>query len=301
MNNIPILFIVFNRPDVTAKVWAEIKKAKPKKLYVACDGSRGKQDEDNCTKVRKIVKNVDWDCDVSYLFQSKNLGCGKAVSYAITWFFKNEELGIILEDDCVPNQSFFSFCEELLLKYKNESRVMCISGSNFQQEHSKETTYYFSRYPSSWGWATWRRAWEKYDFEMKSWTGNLNNMNFDKLEAEYFGDLFDSIKGKDFTWDFQWAYCCLINNGLIVVPEVNLISNIGFSSNATHTKNVNDIRSNIPVFSIGKIVHPKEIIVDLKKDKYDFNHNFIGWKKRLLYIFPKPIRRLIRSIREILK
>lgn len=238
----PVLFIIFNRPDTTATVFEKIRQMKPAKLYVAADGARaGKAGEEElCRKTRAIIDTVDWPCEVKKLYRTANLGCGKAVSGAINWLFENEETGIILEDDCLPNDSFFTFCDTLLHKYGNDERVMMISGTNYIFEDiSQQADYYLCRYYSVWGWATWRRAWQLYDFEMKSWPRlkaeryleyTLNNNRM----AEIYTEMFNAIDQKQIdTWDLQWAYACLANGGLCATASTNLIKNIG--AVGTHT------------------------------------------------------------------
>jgi len=168
----PILFLVFNRPDTTKIVFDEIKKSQPKKLFIAADGPRNGnyEDTENCEIVREIVTGVDWDCDVHTLFRKKNLGCKHAISGALDWFFSNVEDGIILEDDTLPHPKFFRFCEELIARYRNQKNIIAISGDNFQHGKRRgENSYYFSKYVHIWGWATWKRAWELYDVNMKEW------------------------------------------------------------------------------------------------------------------------------------
>src|SRR5258708_3549575 len=172
--NTPILFLIFNRPFPTRRVFAEIRKARPAKLFVAADGPRPDKPEDleTCRETREIIKDIDWPCEVQTLFRDKNLGCGVAVSGAITWFFQNVEQGIILEDDCLPDPSFFPFCTELLERYKDDERILLISGNFLQQKNKKfmvKASYYGTLIPHLWGWASWRRAWAKYDFNLTKW------------------------------------------------------------------------------------------------------------------------------------
>lgn len=170
--NVPILFIIFNRPETTKAVFHEIRKNQPFQLFVAADGPRREifEDIENCRKVREIIQLIDWECNVQTLFRDENLGCKIAVSSAIDWFFSQVDEGIILEDDCLPDQSFFPFCQELLEKYRYDAKIMMIGGSNFQFNKNKfEYSYYFSRYFHIWGWASWKRAWQFYDVEMKAW------------------------------------------------------------------------------------------------------------------------------------
>ena len=243
--NTPILLAAFNRPELARKVFREIKEVRPSKLYFAVDGPRAgiPSDHGQCIKTRDIIKEVDWDCKLYTNFRDKNLGCKAAVSSAIDWFFKNEERGIILEDDTLPDQSFFRFCEELLERYEDDKRVMVISGDNFQfGRRFTEHSYYFSRYPHNWGWASWRRAWNHYDVQMKLWpkvrdSGLLRGIIENKKEVSYWGNIFEkAYKGEVDTWDFQWVFACWIQSGLSVLPAVNLVSNIGFGDSGTHTK-----------------------------------------------------------------
>ena len=181
MIDTPLLFIIFNRPDVTLRVFNELKKQKPKYLFIAADGPRAgfEDDIDKCKRVREVVLNeIDWDCEVKTLFRDLNLGCGHAVSGAIDWFFENVEKGIILEDDCLPNKSFFYFCENLLESYKENDEVFAISGANFQDKKIGKASYFFSKYLYVWGWATWRRAWENYDFDLSG----LENFKKEKID-----------------------------------------------------------------------------------------------------------------------
>ena len=210
----PILFLIFNRPDSTQKVFDQIRKAKPKYFYIASDGPRSNKPDDIvlCDTTRNIVlNNIDWDCKITTRFQSANQGCGKHVSGAISWFFQNVEQGIILEDDCVPSTSFFEFCDELLYKYADNKKIYMIGGSNFQRKSYQES-YYFSAYGHIWGWATWRRAWQHYDFTLKSisdqsFRNNLSHYFSDQREKNYWYEVFKKMKTNPVdTWDYQWNF-----------------------------------------------------------------------------------------------
>lgn len=263
----PVLFLVFNRLDTTQRVFEQIKKAKPPRLYIGADGARDTK-EGELAKVEEIrqyiLNNIDWECEVKTLFRDKNLGCKKAVSSAITWFFEHEPQGIILEDDCLPVQSFFWFCEEMLNHYKDDKRVWHISGDNFQNGVKRgDGSYYFSRYPHIWGWATWADRWQEYDVDLKSLEefGNQNMIVdiFDNpSEQRFWLQTFKEVKeGKIDTWDYQWSYCSFVNNGLCILPNVNMISNIGFGENATHTHDLESEMANIESKEIDfPIVHP---------------------------------------------
>lgn len=268
---IPVLFLIFNRPDTTQQVFNEIRKTRPNKLFIAADGPRKNNSNDAllCQQTRDIVNLIDWDCEVHTLFREENLGCKFAVSSAIDWFFSHVEEGIILEDDCLPDQSFFPFCQELLERYRDDERIMMISGDNFQFGRKRDDySYYFSRYAHIWGWATWRRGWKHYDRDMKLWPevkrGNwLFDILLDRKIVNYWEKIFDqSFNGEINTWDYQWVFSCWIQNGLSIIPDVNLVTNIGFGDRSTHTK-VDTPFSNMPVEKMRfPIIHPPFIIRD---------------------------------------
>jgi len=273
--NVPLLFLIFNRPDTTQQVFDEIRKAQPAQLFVAADGPRKNQVADHqlCKKTREIIHQVDWDCKVFTRFQDENLGCKHAVSSAIAWFFSNVEEGIILEDDCIPDQSFFRFCQELLEKYRDDERIMMVSGNNFQfGKRRTNYSYYFSKYFHIWGWATWKRAWNYYDVDMKSWPkikdGRwLIDILKDKNAEKFWEKIFENTyRGTINTWDFQWVFSCWIQNGLAILPNVNLVKNIGFDGNATHTKGKNK-QANLSVNSIHfPLKNPEFVIADTEAD-----------------------------------
>lgn len=277
--NTAILFLVFNRPDTTKQVFEAIRQAKPPRLYVAADGPRKdrKDEVERVAKVREIATAVDWPCEVKTLFRDKNLGCKHAVSGAITWFFEQEEQGIILEDDCLPDDSFFRFCEELLFKYKNEDQIMTISGDNFQHKRRTENSYYFSKYMHCWGWASWRRAWVKYDLKMREWE-QLKKENFlsdlftSKSEQLYWNNIYDHVINKEIdTWDYQWQYSIWKENGVNILPEVNLVSNIGFGEGGTHTGGRDSDSANLKTERLDfPLRHPSQIIPHQKADHYTF-------------------------------
>lgn len=239
-----VLFLIFNRPDTTKEVFEAIRRAKPPRLYVAADGPRDEKsgEGEKCERVRRIATKVDWDCEIKTLFREQNLGCKMAVSSAIDWFFDHVHEGIILEDDCLPSQSFFWFCQELLERYRDDKRVMTISGNNFYKGPNLSSySYYFSRYPLIWGWATWKEAWEAFDPNMSLWPkirdqGNLK-YGFEHLKTgKYWEKIFQEVyDNKIDTWDYAWTFASWINNGLSILPNVNLVSNIGFGMDATHT------------------------------------------------------------------
>ncbi len=242
--NTAVLFLVFNRPDTTSQVFETIRQAKPPRLYVASDGAREGQEgeREKVDAVRKIATNVDWPCEVKTLFRKENLGCKYAPIEGISWFFEHEDQGIILEDDCVPSQSFFRFCEESLNKYRNDLRVWHVSGTNaFPKSFAPfKSSYNFSYYGSIWGWATWRNRWEHFDSELVHPQGSgLWRYALSIFEKEECPELrlaqFERIVNGLDAWDYQWFYTRAVNSGLSIVPSVNLVENIGFGEDATHT------------------------------------------------------------------
>jgi len=312
--NTPVLFLVFNRPSTTAKVFDKIRQAKPPRLYIAGDGARkgNKEDKEKIIKVRKIITKIDWPCEIKTLFRDKNLGCKKSVVSAITWFFNHEEQGIILEDDCVPNLVFFNFCEILLDRYADNEKVYLISGNNFQNGKWRgKASYYFSKYPHIWGWATWRRAWSEYQANVPSWSNRKNSKEWLKLtpnknERNYWYDIFKKIQsGKIDTWDYFWMASIWDKHGLAATPNVNLVSNIGFGEDSTHTKKKNSLESNVLTKSLGQIIHPSIIESNTDADNYDFEWTFGGrnlkFPRNLLFLPFRTFNYILRNIYKFLK
>lgn len=310
----PVLLIAFNRPDFTSIVFETIRKYKPKKLYIAVNAPRkDRQDEvQRCKQVRNIVKSVDWDCEVHTLFRKDHLRLKLSVSGAIDWFFKNEERGIILEDDIVPESSFYFFCEELLERYKDDSRIGMISGDNFGFGYKRgEKSYYFSRYTHIWGWASWRRAWKDYDIDMKDYEkfvdqDRLSDVFQDPRERDFWKLAFGKVAYEDFeTWDYQWVYCNLKNNRLNIMPSINLIKNIGFGETAAHTTETNSPYANMQVQSLSfPLKHPDFIVRDIWSDEFSvktflppYKHPFVIFIARLhpRRVFNK-VKRMISGI-----
>ena len=299
-----VLFLVFNRLDTTKDVFQAIRQAKPPRLYIAGDGARADNDSDgrNVKAVRDyIMQNIDWGCEVKTLFRDSNLGCKYAVSGAITWFFENEENGIVLEDDCLPSQSFFWFCEELLESYKNDMRVWHISGNNFQENIQRgDASYYFSQYNHIWGWASWANRWSMYDVEMKSFElfdsqKKIYSVFGAKDIQNYWLSIFRKVYlGQIDTWDYQWTYTVLANSGLSILPNKNLISNIGFGMDATHTKDLDSQHSKIPKTDLTVPVrHPVFVMQDVDADIFTtlrmFKHEnlIIKMAKRIIKVLLK--------------
>ena len=272
----PVLFLIFNRPEATEQVFSAIKKAQPNRLYIAADGPRSEypDEENHCKIARTIATNVDWDCEVKTLFRDQNLGCRLAVSQAIEWFFENEPEGIILEDDCIPSQSFFLFCQELLELFRNDENVGAICGfySN-ELDYKPSASYFFSRYLRVWGWAGWRRTFEGYDSQIKNqlgknntWKSNIFNRT-DFLPIQYFQKAFEAVaNGEIDTWDTQLQYLLWGKEQMVIVSSKNLIKNIGWSQGA-HTL-VKDHSHELPTSEIQfPLTRPETQDRDLKADR----------------------------------
>jgi hypothetical protein len=296
-----VLFLVFNRIDSTKRVFQAIRKAQPPILYIASDGARENiyGEEEKVQDVRNyVLKNIDWDCRVVTLFREKNLGCKIAVSSAITWFFENEERGIILEDDCLPSQSFFWFCEELLERYKDDMRVGLISGDNFQSGIERgDADYYFSIYGHIWGWASWANRWKKYDVELDSFNDHhfIEDTFKSKKTKKYWINIFKKMKNKEIdTWDYQWTFTLWREKQLSILPNKNLISNIGFGEDATHTVNDSSL-SNIKSYEIVLQKHPIDIRQDIEADEYDDKYVFV--KRSIIQRIKNKIFNIVKQKR----
>lgn len=293
-----VLFLVFNRLDTTKQVFEAIRTAKPPRLYVAADGARESREgeAEKVNAVREyILSNIDWECEVKTLFREQNFGCKMAVSGAITWFFSNEEMGIILEDDCLPTQSFFWFCEELLEKYKDDMRVGQISGDNFQKGIKRgEADYYFSIYNHIWGWASWANRWKNYDVSLNTFENAnfINHLIEEKNTNQYWKNVFDEMtEQKIDTWDYQWTFTLWNQNQFTILPNVNLISNVGFGADATHTIGDSEFSKLIAHELILK-THPLHVKINKEADKFT---------SKLMFMKRPFLDRVMNKIKRILK
>jgi hypothetical protein len=282
INEAPVLLITFNRPDNTRKVYERIKQARVKNLYIANDAPRKDNIEDLKAReeIKKIIKEINWDCELHTLFQEKNLGCGWGPATAITWAFENENRLIILEDDCVPSLSFFSFCNQMLERYAYDNRIWLISGRSHQPDfyYFKEHDYLFTHYGHSWGWATWKRCWDHFNMNMIDFPefiemgGAINVLSTRKegrLYNKIYKKLFNDKNLHTHAWDFQFGFSILKNSGLSIVPAKNLIENIGYIG--THSKKINKFTSMKAVEKFVVQKHPKFILVNNEYEKLHFN------------------------------
>ena len=270
--DVAVLLLIWRRPSHVKKVINSLRIVSPKKIYISSDGpiKDNLKNKELVEATREIVlKEINWDCEKILNFSHENKGCRIGVSEGIDWFFSYEEEGIILEDDCVPNEDFFYFCQNLLKKYRNNDNIWAICGNGYQDNKSKNS-YFFSRYLDVWGWATWRRCWNSYDKDIKSWKQNkysskLKNVFENTRELKYWNKIFDDLyyKGIPDTWDYQFQYQIFINSGMTCMPYINSVQNIGFGEGATHTTHIL-ITPNNSINNVGKIkfplIHPDKII-----------------------------------------
>jgi hypothetical protein len=284
MFNTAVLLVIFNRPESTQRVFDTIRKIKPARLYVAADGPRASKagEKEKSAVARRIATSIDWDCRLYTLFQDQNLGCGTAVSTAIDWFFSNEEEGIILEDDCVPEPGFFEFAGENLRHYRDNENIFHISGTNIQHGINRGTaSYYFSQIPHMWGWATWKRAWKFYSMDMTHWE---EGVRIPEIHPLWVG-IFDKIKnGEISTWDYQWVYTILKLKKLCLTPNRNLVTNIGFTTHATHTLEKPSWYQGVVAETLGTLTHPRSVKLSKNADSFTMKllMNRFGIKERLL-------------------
>ncbi len=292
----PIAFFIFNRPDKTKKVFEEIRKVKPSELFIIADGPRKNNDEDNhlCLETRDIVEKIDWDCKVQKDYSNNNIGLRKRVSTGLNWVFENTEEAIILEDDCVPHPTFFRFCEELLDYYRNEDKIMVISGTYpLLLQTPENNSYFFSAFNRCIGWATWRRAWINYDDKINNWP-NLSKSDFllkilgDEKSVKYWNIILQEVyEEKINSWGYRFQFSCWQNDGLVIIPTVNSVTNIGFGKDATNTKGPG--KRNI-VYPSDEIIfplkHPKIIERDEQLDKFITKkiHRFSARDKTIRFI-----------------
>ncbi len=298
----PVVLIIFNRPKNTQKVWEIIRQVKPAKLLVIADGSRADRADDieKCAATRAVIDLVDWDCEVLKNYSDVNLGCGLRISSGLDWVFEQVESAIILEDDCLPHPDFFSFCQELLTKYRDDLRIMHISGNYLLHKYNKSPpkySYYFSRYPLIWGWATWRRAWQHYDFSMSCLPEILDDGWFDSFlnrrEKYVWTRNFVGCYQQAYTWDYQWFFSCWIQSGLAIMPNVNLVSNIGFAADATHTQDLKSPWANLPSEAMSfPLEHPPFTIRDAEADRY-LQNNLFDFSK--LEILKTKLQKILNS------
>ena len=307
-----ILLIAWRRPEAVRQVLESIRAYAPARLFVACDGPNPQRpgEAEKVEATRALIEaEIDWPCQVERLYSEVNQGCRVGPWRAISWFFAQVEEGIILEDDCVPNPDFFLFCETLLKRYRHDERIWCVSGNNFQDGQWRgEASYYFSNIPLTWGWATWRRCWSHYDPAIKLWpklrdSQLLMSIFDDPSQINYWSSLWQQTYDNADTvtwWDYQWLFACVINHGLTVVPNVNLVTNIGSGSDATHTFAIPETKTCSLVTN--EMIHPELMMPSRIADLYTYNshHKSEGdAEKKSLYARLSSRLRLRSRIRQL--
>ncbi len=278
----PVVMFIFNRPQLTAQVYERVRAAQPKKLFVVADGPRADRpgERELCEATRAVVTSPDWPCELVTNFSEQNLGCRRRLVSGLNWVFEHCDRAMVLEDDCVPSPAFFSFCSEMLERYKDDARVMHVSGDNFQDGQQRgDGSYFFSRYSLSWGWATWSRAWRFYDVELAQWPeaykerwlhANLS----DSREAWYWEGVFEKLhRGKIDTWDYYWLFTCWMKGGLSIQPNKNLVTNVGLGPDATHCTEGHSTLGLAAAEDLGTLVHPSRVECDQAADQYLFSHH----------------------------
>jgi hypothetical protein len=310
--DIPVLLLAFSRYDSAERVFEAIRKARPKRFYFACDGPRNAEESVNCDRVRSLAERVDWECELITRFLPSNVGLKYGVSSAISWFFEHEPEGIVLEDDTEPLPSFFPFCQEMLQRYREEPRVWWVLGNNLMAVPGSRpaASYYFSQhgYGAPWGWAGWRRSWALYDAEMSAWpkvrgTAEWDAFFLSQAEKREAYRLFDTTwDGRIRTWDFQHDFARILHRGITIIPEHNLIRNIGFSGSGTNTvsdadpRNVDNV-SEMPF----PLVHPDAIVVDEARDLVYFDRfirtsNFRLFKNAVKRVLPEQVDKAVTPV-----
>ena len=281
MFNTPILFITYKNPEITRLTFERIREIKPSVLYLASDGPKKnshKKEIQEINETRDVIENIDWKCKVYKKFEKENLGCKLGVSSSITWFFETEENGIILEYDCLPDLSFFKFCEILLDKYNDNDEIFSISGNNFDFGYTNslnknKNSYHFSHISKLWGWATWKRAWNCFDIELKGFNNFkqkkiIKNLILNKNHRSYWMNKINQVYDgtNNSTWGFIWLYTLLNHKAYCITPNINLVSNIGFGEDATHAKDKSSVFSKMKTSSIKNIEHPTKIEPNFESD-----------------------------------
>ncbi len=296
----PVLLIAWRRPHTLRQVINAMRPVAPTRLFVACDGPNPNRpgEAEKVAATRDLIEQeIDWPCQIERLYSDVNQGCSIGPIRAISWFFDQVEEGIILEDDCVPHPDFFSYCQTLLERYRFDTRVWCVSGNNFQKGQWRgDGSYYFGRIPLIWGWATWSRCWQHYDRDLGNWplfrdSGFLNTVFDDPVERSYWRNIWQRTYEKKVLitwWDYQWTFACVVNGGLTALPNRNLVRNVGFGDDATHTTG-KGVDTTIG-YGIDPHLHPSFLLRDSAADSYTFNQHFGGkWLR-----FPRSVIRIPR-------
>lgn len=295
--DLPVLLLLWRRPETTRRLLEALRPIAPSRLFVACDGPRP-QDAEAVARTRELVASmVDWPCTVERRYNDRNAGCRDGVSGALDWFFGQVESGIVLEDDCIPHPDFFRFCAAVLQRHADDDQVWVVTGDNFQRGRQRgDAAYYYSRYPHCWGWASWSRAWRHFDPSLSFWPAWRRSADWrkllpDRVERAYWSDIFERVfQGRLGTsWAYPWTACVWYHGGLTATPNVNLVTNIGFGEDATHTVAAVTHGAD-PTQALGAITHPRRIAIDVEADRFTFEHHFGGADRRfprILWAWPR--------------
>ena len=301
--DLPVLLLTWRRPHTTKQVIEALRAVAPSHLYVASDGPRSEADARNIEVTRELITAlIDWPCELRTRFSDYNQGCQLGVSSAISWFFEQEEVGIVLEDDCVPHPDFFVYCRELLIRYRNDTRIWCISGDNFQNgAWHGEGSYYFSRYNHCWGWATWRRCWTEYANHVQIWESVQASNAWQRAmfehseERSYWMNIWDQLftRGIPDSWAYRWSLVCMANHGLTALPNQNLVTNVGFGDQATHT--IHHLQQGEKK-GLGTLMHPSFVYRNSEADEFTYLHHFGGLAIRRDKSVWMRARRFLKSL-----
>lgn len=299
VNNVPILLITWRRIEAVQSILDALRPYAPVRIFIASDGPRENylDDQERIQLTREAIEAaIDWPCSIERLYSDNNLGCSYGPVRAINWFFDNVEEGIILEDDCIPSSDFYPYCASLLDYYRHDTRVWCIGGVNFQGGIQRgEASYYFSRYNHCWGWASWRRCWEHFDLNLAQWnkfrdSGLISSLFSSRRERLYWTRIWQRTFDRSVPvswWDYQWTFACMVNGGLTVLPNANLVTNVGFDQEATHSHHGITSGIGLQYQSLGldksPLIHPQFVLPDKLADLYTFRHHFKGTYPRRIY------------------
>jgi hypothetical protein len=298
----PVALIFHRRPQLLARVCERVAAARPRRLFLIADGPRDERDAAACAAARRVAENVTWPCQVERAYADENLGIRRRISSGLDWLFGRVDEAIVLEDDCLPAPSFFSYCEALLARYRDDERVFGVSGASFQLGRRRTpASYFFSGYCGIWGWAGWARAWRHYDVAMRDWpswreVGLLESMWRDRRERAYWRWIFDQVHaGRIDTWDYQLFYAMWKQRALFIHPETNLVSNIGFGQGATHTRRRRHALAGRELESPGELAHPAAVFRHAAADRFMFRHVYRGGRPIWARRFYRWLRQRMRS------
>lgn len=309
----PLVLLAYNRPELTRKTLATIRQARPERLFFVVDGPREHRADDprRVAATRDLLAEIDWPCDVRTNFADSNLGCKRRVASGLDWVFRQVDEAIVLEDDCLPSPSFFPFCERLLARYRDDERVWTIGGVNFQRGPRSlgDPSYYFSRYFRCWGWATWRRSWERFDLDLNAWPEwrdqQLRRTFATARERRYWRKILDAEHaGQIDSWAYAFLFASFLGSGLHALPRINLVSNVGFGDDATHTAQTSHGMAARPTGLLESLRPPSEVAADEEADRRTFEREYLGYRRtrwqRALEAAKRaaaPLERLRREVR----